>query len=287
MGIEWSAAGILQSQTATLMTMGRRDITEPTFPELLEAMIPHTAVCPRVLTWSVYVSSMITGSAIWIGSSKLFNGSTSTNTISPIPLRRSTCHWASIGTPGNVPGWATLEDEFAQLEADNIFISVAAGNAFQNYNSPGLAYPAVSSHVVPVSSHGADGTLSDFSQRHDRVLVAPGESIRSTVPGHLFGSSESSGFLSASGTSMAAPYVAGASAVLRQAMFFMGYENIDQEMLFDQFRETSIQLHDSVTGSIYHRLDLGAAVDAVIADAHGDSAGNATALGTLSNPQQT
>ena len=44
----------------------------------------------------------------------------------------------SLGTPVNaesVPAWAMLEDEFAQLEADGIFIAVAAGNGFATYHT--------------------------------------------------------------------------------------------------------------------------------------------------------
>ncbi len=43
----------------------------------------------------------------------------------------------SLGTSWNsdtIPGWTTLEDEFAQLEADGIFIAVSAGNSFTTYN---------------------------------------------------------------------------------------------------------------------------------------------------------
>ena len=101
----------------------------------------------------------------------------------------------SLGVDWNqnsIPEWAILEDEFAQLQADHIFVSVAAGNGFENHANPGLAYPASSHYVVPVASHGNDGLLSDFSQRNERVLVAPGESIRSAVPDHLFGNSQNS-----------------------------------------------------------------------------------------------
>ncbi len=120
----------------------------------------------------------------------------------------------SIGTDWNsnsVPDWGILEDEFAQLKADGLFISVAAGNSFQDYGTTGLSYPAVSPFVIPVASHDADGNLSDFSQRDSGVLVAPGEGIRSTVPDHLFGGTSTNRFIAASGTSMAAPYVAGAA----------------------------------------------------------------------------
>lgn len=173
----------------------------------------------------------------------------------------------SLGTnfnADNTPDFATLEDEFAQLEADGIFISVAAGNSFQEFNTTGLSYPAVSPSVVPVASHGSDGQISDFSQRNDRVLVAPGESIQSTVPSFLFGSTDNNSFLGASGTSQAAPYVAGASALLRQAFESIGVTDVNQDLLYQQFRDTANQIFDSVTGQSYSQINLEAAISAVV-----------------------
>ncbi len=190
----------------------------------------------------------------------------------------------SIGTNWNAesnPDWATLEDEFAQLKADGLFISVAAGNSFLTFGQPGLSYPAVSQYVVPVSSHGADGNLSDFAQRDESVLVAPGESVRSTVPDHLFGGTSGNQFLGSTGTSMAAPYVAGASAVLRQANEFMGITDVTQDLLYQQFRETADQIFDSVTGAYYYRINLEAALASVIQDRHSDIAESATDAGVL------
>ena len=190
----------------------------------------------------------------------------------------------SLGTDWNadtVPEWATLEDEFAQLEADGLFISVAAGNGFLNFGETGLSYPAVSEHVVPVASHDADGNLSDFSQRDERVLVAPGEFLRSTAPDHLFVGGKTDQFLASTGTSQAAPYVAGASAILRQANEFVGTENINQELLYQQFLDSADQVYDSVTGGYYSRINLEAALDAVVKDLHSDSIETATDAGTL------
>lgn len=195
----------------------------------------------------------------------------------------------SLGSDWNattLPGWATLESKLAQLKADGIFISVAAGNAFQNYRAVGLSYPAVSSHVVPVASHGADGDLSDFSQRSNRVLVAPGEAIKSTVPNHLFGGTQTNQFLGASGTSMAAPYVAGVSMLLRDAYEFMGQSWVTQDQLYSVLSQTADRVWDAATNAWYNHVNVAEALGAVIPDNQGGNWNQGQALGYLQNGQQ-
>lgn len=192
----------------------------------------------------------------------------------------------SLGTNWNattVPNWANLEDEFRTLMNDGIFIAVAAGNSFQNYKTPGLSYPAASQSVVPVGSVNLDGTISYFSQRHDRALFAPGASIRSAIPD---GAGNNNGrmddWATASGTSMATPYMAGVSTLVREAMQFAGRANINQNDIYDHLRRTADRVWDGATQQYYLRINVGRAIDAIMPRADGDSAASPTAnLGVL------
>ncbi len=194
----------------------------------------------------------------------------------------------SLGSTWNsdsVPAWATLEDEFAQLEEDGIFIAVSAGNSFSEYDAAGLSYPAASPYVVPVASVDIDGAISGFSQRSDRVLAAPGSYITSTVPDHVFGADGyTNDFGTSSGTSMAAPYVAGASVLVRQAMEFAGVQSISQDSIYNHLRDTADIVYDSVTSANYHLINLEAAISALIpTDDFGSTAGAAHSLGAVAN----
>ena len=127
----------------------------------------------------------------------------------------------SLGSTANLtslPGWTFLENDLAQLEADGIFVAVAAGNAFSSYGAAGVNYPAVSSHVVPVAAGTADGKLAAFSQRDARCLVAPGIGLRGPVPDYAGDhNGRDDDFCGDSGTSTAAAFVSGASVLLREA----------------------------------------------------------------------
>jgi subtilisin family serine protease len=194
----------------------------------------------------------------------------------------------SLGAAGNtnsVPTWSTIEDELAQLKADGIFIAASAGNDFTTYNQPGLAYPASSPNVVPVMSVDDGGGLSYFSQRHARAIGAPGRLVNTAIPDYLGNQNGiADDFAPASGTDIAAPYLAGASVIVREAMQFVGTTTVTQQTIYDHIYSTADVIFDPITNANYHVLNLDAAIDALMpADDVGSTLAAATNLGTVAN----
>jgi subtilisin family serine protease len=107
---------------------------------------------------------------------------------------------------------ATLKDAFDEISAKGVLIVVAAGNESRDLDfNP--TYPAAFNVAgqITVSASNANDYMSSFSNSSFNLvqLAAPGDSILSTTPG------ENYDYLD--GTSMAAPFVTGAVAVLMGA----------------------------------------------------------------------
>ncbi|QDH19553.1 S8 family peptidase [Saccharibacillus brassicae] len=105
--------------------------------------------------------------------------------------------------------FSTIHDVIKQMEAEGIVVVAASGNVGDGEaNTDEIGYPAYYPEVVAVGSYNMWGQVSTFSNSNNQIdLIAPGENIVSTW--HI-----DHGYLKLSGTSMAAPHVSGAMALI-------------------------------------------------------------------------
>ncbi|MEU2062806.1 proprotein convertase P-domain-containing protein [Streptomyces sp. NPDC013455] len=146
------------------------------------------------------------------------------------------------------------ESDPRKLAIDSLFDAgvatvVAAGN---NGYGDAVSAPACVPSAIAVGSTTDDDQLSAFTNRGPLLDVfAPGTGIVSSVPG--------GGYASKNGTSMAAPHVAGALAVLRQA--FPDKSIASLESLLKATGRTV-----TYTGATTPRIDVGKAVGTTVPD---------------------
>ncbi|HKX27678.1 MAG TPA: PA14 domain-containing protein, partial [Blastocatellia bacterium] len=151
-----------------------------------------------------------------------------------------------------------LKDAIDQLRSAGIATVIAAGNS--GY-SDGISFPACTSSAISVGATG-DGTLTSansityYSNAAPFLsLLAPGDQINSSVPPALYGDTDFAVF---SGTSMAAPHVAGAWAILKHR-----FPNASVAEVLDQLRTTGVPIRDfrNFTGfSVIPRIKIDAAL---------------------------
>ena len=141
----------------------------------------------------------------------------------------------SYGYAGtNVGGSQVMSDAIGRAKDAGVLYIVAAGNSRAgipasdmdgNFNSWPAEYSKVHDNVITVSAIDEDGSFASYSHWGDQSvqLAAPGTTIASTYT--------NSGYVYLSGTSMAAPHVAGAAALLWAERPDMNYLEIKAALL--------------------------------------------------------
>jgi subtilisin family serine protease len=116
---------------------------------------------------------------------------------------------------------SALQDAVKAAQDKGVLLVVAAGNDGHSIDAHPV-YPAsfTNGNLLVVAATTARDTLADFSNYGSKSvdLAAPGDGVQSTYP--------KSSYRSLSGTSMAAPMVAGAAAMLRAADSSLSYKEL-------------------------------------------------------------
>lgn len=159
---------------------------------------------------------------------------------------------ASWGSPGNDYG---LQLAIGRAKTAGILFVAAAGNYGWD-NDQFDFYPASyrnlpdDSNVVAVAATNDTDTLAYFSNFGARKvdIAAPGQDILSTLPGNTYGT--------LSGTSMAAPQVSGAAALLLSRFPALSLDQLKQRLLGSVTFSPSLR-NEVVTG----RLNIAGAIE--------------------------
>lgn len=102
-------------------------------------------------------------------------------------------------------GSATVKEQIVRAHRKGIVLVASAGN--DGPNTTEIEFPARLPQVIAVAASDSSNKVASFSNRGRGIAVtAPGVDVCSTLPGSSYGQM--------SGTSMAAPHVTGAAALL-------------------------------------------------------------------------
>lgn len=143
----------------------------------------------------------------------------------------------SLGSPVSDP---RLKEAIQYLVDQNILIVVASGNDGDGTEREEYRYPGYYNEVVQVGAIDKNNSPSRFSNNNKEIdLVAPGDTIFSTYLGN--------DYRSLSGTSMAAPFIAGGLALLRQQSSQLFKRNLTEPEIYAQLIKSTSFMENSVT----------------------------------------
>ncbi|MEK8021803.1 MAG: S8 family serine peptidase, partial [Candidatus Parabeggiatoa sp.] len=151
---------------------------------------------------------------------------------------------------GNYPDVCNgaIQGVIDNLREAGIATIVSSGN---NGYKDGIASPACISSAISVGATTKSDTVPDYSNSADTLdLLAPGSYIRSTLPGGSTGPK--------SGTSMAAPHVAGAFAVLKSAA-----PDASVDQILNILKQTGVSVTDTRNSITKPRINLTKALERI------------------------
>ncbi|MBK7262639.1 MAG: S8 family serine peptidase [Rubrivivax sp.] len=132
------------------------------------------------------------------------------------------------------------------LRSANIATVIASGN---NGNAGAISSPGCLSNAISVGSTTKQNAISSFSNSASGLsLLAPGSSITSSVPYAV----SASGFSAANGTSMAAPHVTGAWALLKSV-----FPSITVPEALSALQNSGIPITDPRNGLVKSLIQIG------------------------------
>lgn len=144
--------------------------------------------------------------------------------------------------------YISLKAIIDNLRAEGIATVVASGNLSA---SNGTSAPACISSTISVGATTASDTVANFSNSASWLsLLAPGVDIYSTIPGN--------NFAIRSGTSMAAPHVTGAWALLKSSS---SLRNATVDEIFNLLSSSGKPILDARNGITKPRIQVNAALE--------------------------